>query len=499
MYLLSIMKSLWLVLGILVFQSDVRLGKKLTKLTAKQFPKEFKWGCATAAYQVEGAWNEDGKGENIWDRMCHTVPESTLDRLNGDVACDSYHKYKEDVSTVKHIGFQVYRFSISWSRILPTGDTDVINEKGVQYYRNLIDELLANNIQPMVTLYHWDLPQPLQDIGGWTNGIIVDYFESYADLAFKSFGNKVKYWITINEPLEVMRGYALTSTAPGLNTSELGGEYLTAHNLLRAHSRVYRLYEKQYRSSQGGKVSITLNAEANFPRNASSKEDQAAADRVFQFQLGLFAHPIYSKTGDYPPIVRQIVDQNSAKEGRPRSRLPRFTAEEVEQLKGSFDFFGLNHYTSILVTNKNQSSEHVLPSFTNDQAVNTSADPKWPSGKSSWLKVVPEGFRVLLNWIKKEYDNPPVYVTENGYSDDGQLEDDIRVDSYKGYLNALLEAITIDECNVIGYTAWSLLDNFEWIDGYTSHFGLVQVDFSSPERTRTPKKSAKFWKSFLAD
>uniref|UniRef100_A0A8D8URR0 Lactase-phlorizin hydrolase n=1 Tax=Cacopsylla melanoneura TaxID=428564 RepID=A0A8D8URR0_9HEMI len=184
-------------------------------------------------------------------------------------------------------------------------------------------------------------------------------------------------------------------------------------------------------SSQGGKVSITLNAEANFPRNASSKEDQAAADRVFQFQLGLFAHPIYSKTGDYPPIVRQIVDQNSAKEGRPRSRLPRFTAEEVEQLKGSFDFFGLNHYTSILVTNKNQSSEHVLPSFTNDQAVNTSADPKWPSGKSSWLKVVPEGFRVLLNWIKKEYDNPPVYVTENGYSDDGQLEDDIRVDSYK--------------------------------------------------------------------
>uniref|UniRef100_A0A8D9AQ66 Myrosinase 1 n=1 Tax=Cacopsylla melanoneura TaxID=428564 RepID=A0A8D9AQ66_9HEMI len=252
-------------------------------------------------------------------------------------------------------------------------------------------------------------------------------------------------------------------------------------------------------SSQGGKVSITLNAEANFPRNASSKEDQAAADRVFQFQLGLFAHPIYSKTGDYPPIVRQIVDQNSAKEGRPRSRLPRFTAEEVEQLKGSFDFFGLNHYTSILVTNKNQSSEHVLPSFTNDQAVNTSADPKWPSGKSSWLKVVPEGFRVLLNWIKKEYDNPPVYVTENGYSDDGQLEDDIRVDSYKGYLNALLEAITIDECNVIGYTAWSLLDNFEWIDGYTSHFGLVQVDFSSPERTRTPKKSAKFWKSFLAD
>uniref|UniRef100_A0A8D8QLH8 Myrosinase 1 n=1 Tax=Cacopsylla melanoneura TaxID=428564 RepID=A0A8D8QLH8_9HEMI len=493
MYLLSIMKSLWLVLGILVFQSDVRLGKKLTKLTAKQFPKEFKWGCATAAYQVEGAWNEDGKGENIWDRLVHTHPDIVTDGQNGDVACDSYHKYKEDVSTVKHIGFQVYRFSISWSRILPTGDTDVINEKGVQYYRNLIDELLANNIQPMITLYHWDLPQTLQDIGGWTNAIVADYFESFADLAFKLYGDKVKLWITINEPLEHMQGYGFKEMAPGLDLTGVGGEYLAAHNMLRAHARAYRLYERKYKESQKGKVAISLNTHMFYPLNDSSKEDHEAAERGIQFKLGMYAHPIYSKTGDYPALVRQTVDEKSAKEGRARSRLPRFTAQEIEDLKGSSDFFGLNHYTSFLVT----SNESSKPDYRSDAGIDQSDDPRWPKAASVWLKVVPEGFRGLLKWIKKEYDNPPVHVTENGYSDDGQLEDDGRIDYYTKYLASLHKALVNDKCNVVGYTAWSILDNFEWSDGYTCRFGMVHVNFSSPERTRTLKKSATFWKSFL--
>ncbi|KAI5753327.1 hypothetical protein M8J77_025924 [Diaphorina citri] len=496
----------WLFLALLpLLWSTVELkrsqdmgGNLGTQMNKHQFPPGFLWGCSTAAFQVEGAWNEDGKGENIWDHLVHTQPDLVKDRQNADVACDSYHKYKEDVALIRDIGFQVYRFSLSWSRILPTGDTDRINEKGVQYYRNLINEVLSKNIQPMVTLNHYDLPQPLQEFGGWANPVVADYFESFADVAFKTFGDKVPYWITINEPLDVMGGYGYKSGAPYLNLSGLGGDYLVAHNLLRAHAKAYRLYEKKYKSLQKGKVSITLDSCNYYPHNATSKEDQEAAERVFQFTLGLFAHPIYSEAGDYPPIVRQIVDQNSAKEGRARSRLPRFTEEEIKALKGSFDFFALNHYTSILIANNNHTS-NAPPSIINDRAATFSQDPNWPSSNSPWLKVVPDGFRALLNWIKKEYNNPPVFITENGFSDDGRLDDEGRIDYYAKYLTAMQKALVNDKCNIIGYTAWSILDNFEWLDGYTCRFGIVHVDFSSSNRTRTPKKSANFWKTFLAD
>ncbi|XKL62633.1 hypothetical protein PGB90_002466 [Kerria lacca] len=219
-------------------------------------PSDIMFACSTASYQVEGAWNIDGKGENIWDRLTHTNPNFVSNKDNGDIACDSYHLYKEDVKLIKDIGFDMYRFSISWARILPNGDLTSINDAGIGYYHNLIDELLESGIKPMVTMYHWDLPQKLQDIGGWMNSLIVDYIEDYADLLFKLYGDKVKWWITINEPSEIIDGYSSDRYAPDLNLDS-PANYIVGHNILKAHAKIFRLYNTKYRSKQQG-IFITL-------------------------------------------------------------------------------------------------------------------------------------------------------------------------------------------------------------------------------------------------
>ncbi|XP_065212467.1 myrosinase 1-like isoform X1 [Planococcus citri] len=456
------------------------------------FPERFLFAASTASYQIEGAWNEDGKGENIWDRLTHTEPDIVKNRDNGDIACDSYHLFKEDVKLLKNAGFNLYRFSISWSRILPNGEITLINPKGVEYYRNLINELLENDIQPFVTMYHWDLPQKLQDLGGWTNPLIVDYMEDYADLLFELYGDKVKWWITINEPMEVVRGYDCREYAPALDLGS-PANYIVAHNILKAHSRIFRLYDNKYRSKQNGKLSISLSSRY-YKGKTDSKEDLDAANRAMQFYIGLFAHPIYSKEGDYPDVVRKMVDESSKKEGRKRSRLPTFTKEEKESLIGAYDFFGVNHYSSSLCT---PGSSLTSRTFQKDMDVTFSFDPEWPGCKAPWLMVVPWGFRELLKFIKENYDNPPVFVTENGYCDSGEIEDKGRISYYKEYLTELLNAVHDYKCNVIGYTAWSILDNFEWLDGYVYKFGLVHVDFEDANRKRTPKSSYDFFKQLL--
>lgn len=463
-----------------------------TETDAQKFPNGFLIGCASAAYQIEGAWDEGGKGENMWDFFTHTRPDLIRDRSNGDVACDSYHKYREDVKLIKDAGFDVYRFSISWSRILPTGKDDNVNEVGVQYYQNLIDELLANGVKPLVTLYHWDLPQPLSELGGWLNPDIADYFEKFARVVFKRLGDKVKLWLTLNEPFEVVQGYGSDSYPPVLNLHGVG-DYQAAHNLLRAHAKAYHVYNDEFRLEQNGKIGITLNSDFSFPKT-QTKADIEAAERAMQFFLGWFAHPIYSEKGDYPPIMREIIDKNSEKEGRSSSRLPSFTASELEALKGSSDFFGLNHYTSRYAT-PGETGE--IPSFLRDMAVIKTVDPKWPGSASDWLKVVPEGFRGLLNWVKKEYNNPPVIVTENGFSDSGELDDDDRIRYFYGYLTELLKAIHEDKCNVKGYMLWSIMDNFEWFKGYTERFGIYHTDYNDKNRTRIAKKSFKFIQEIL--
>nr|CRL08768.1 Beta-glucosidase 1 [Zygaena filipendulae] len=462
------------------------------------FPEEFIFGVSTAAYQIEGAWNEGGKGENLWDTYLHKHPNFTEDGSNGDIAADSYHKYKADVQMIKDLGVKYYRMSISWPRILPYGTDNYINQEGVNYYRNVFDELLKANITPVVTLYHWDMPAILSDFGGFSNPVIVDYFEDYARVVFKLFGDVVKMWITINEPhMLCMGGYGLDMFAPALNSSGVG-EYLCAHYTLLAHARVYHLYDEKFRPTQKGQIGITLDSFFPEPKNKSSEEDIEAAERYLQMHLGFYAHPIFSKNGDYPSMVRERIDKMSSHQGYSRSRLPKYTASERNSIRGSADFFGLNHYSSYLVTPSSFESEWRKPSLNHDTGVKTSHDPNWPKPGADWLAVYPPGFRKLLKWISKKYGNRvPIIITENGLCDEGQLKDYERVSYFNEYLNQLLLAKYEDGVNVQGYFAWTLMDDFEWASGYKVKFGLYHVDFESPERTRTAKLSVNAYKNIV--
>ncbi|CAH2104417.1 unnamed protein product [Euphydryas editha] len=449
------------------------------------------FGSATAAYQIEGAWNEDGKSENIWDRLSHQEPCSIAECHTGDIADNSYYSYKRDVEMIRELGLDFYRFSLSWTRILPTSFPDKINEKGVEYYNNLINELLKYNIQPMVTLYHWDLPQKLQDLGGWSNSLIVDWFTDYSKVAFELFGDRVKYWFTINEPRQICHlGYGMAAMAPLLNDSGYS-DYLCAKNLLLAHAKVYHLYDDQYRSKQGGTIGIVISASWLEPE---SEEDAEAAEDGRQFEWGIYANPIFSKNGDFPKEIKQRVAVKSMIQGFSRSRLPEFTPEEIELVKGSSDFFGLNHYsTSFVYRNESVYGYHKSPSLNDDASIILYKDSSW-EGYST--KIVPWGFYNLLTKIREDYDNPPIFITENGYASPGGIEDDDRVKYYRQYLDAMLNAIE-EGSDIRLYTAWSIMDNFEWLDGYILRFGLYEVDYESPERTRTPRKSAYFYKQIV--
>ncbi|XP_068626399.1 myrosinase 1-like [Battus philenor] len=452
------------------------------------FPPKFMFGVATAAYQIEGAWNVSGKGESIWDRYTHTHPERIFDHNNGDITDDSYHRVDEDVKLLVELGVQHYRFSISWPRILPTGLSNELNEDGIRYYSSLIDALKKHDIEPMVTMYHWDLPQCLQDLGGWTNPIIAEYFTDYARILYHYFGDRVKIWFTFNEPLSFCKeGYG-GADAPAANSSGFE-DYLCGHNVLRAHAKAYRLYEQEF-AEQGGSVGIVLDFAWMEPAT-TSKEDQRAAETARQFTFGWFANPIFSTDGDYPPIMKQRIGEISKRQNFPRSRLPIFTPEEVQALRGAFDFLGLNHYTTYLASQGN-GKIYPQPSFATDMGVVISQKPDWPKSNSTWLRVVPWGFRRVVNYIRQTYHNPPVLVTENGVSSERGARDVRRVAYVDAYLRALHAAYT-EGCDIRGYTYWSLIDNFEWTRGFSERFGLYDVDYSSKMRKRTPRLSAQYY------
>ncbi|NXI38882.1 LPH hydrolase, partial [Galbula dea] len=461
-----------------------------------EFPKNFCWSVATAAYQIEGGWRADGKGLSIWDKYAHT-PLKIGNDDTGDVACDSYHKIEEDVEMLKSLKVSHYRFSISWPRILPDGTTRYINEKGLNYYERLIDALLAANIMPQVTLYHWDLPQALQNVGGWENDTIVQRFKEYAELLFQRLGHKVKFWITLNEPYNTAYlGYGVGTAAPGVSVRPGRAPYVVGHNLIKAHAEAWHLYNETYRAKQGGLISIAINSDWAEPRNPHKQEDISAARQYLQFFLGWFAHPIF-KNGDYNEVMKTRIRERSLAQGLSQSRLPEFTESEKQRIKGTYDYFGLNHYTTVLTYNIKYPTG--ILSYDSDRGVASVTDRTWLKSGSFWLRVTPFGFRKILRWIKEEYNNPPIYVTENGVSERGaiDLNDTWRTHYYRSYINEALKAAVLDGVDLRGYTAWTLMDNLEWAVGFVERFGLYHVNFTDPNLPRRPKASAKYYSQII--
>lgn len=453
----------------------------------KKFPNDFVWGTATSSYQIEGAAAIDGKGPSIWDAFT-SIPGKIYQGHTGDVACDHYHRFKEDVQLMKNMGVKAYRFSISWPRVMPTGK-GIVNEKGIQFYSDLIDELLLEGITPWVTLYHWDLPLALQlEDDGWLGDSISDHFAAYADLCFERFGDRVKNWITLNEPwVAAILGYGQGVFAPG-RTSNVEC-YLAGHHLILAHAKAVQVYRKKY-SHQKGQIGITNNCDWREPLT-DSPADKDAAERALQFFVSWFADPIYK--GDYPAVMKE----------RLGDRLPTFSPTEKELILGTSDFFGLNHYTTMYAAHDDGTitDQNVYGNggISEDQAVSLSLDKAWPTTLMNWA-VVPWGCYKLLKWIDERYDRPDIYITENGcaYPDqlvDGQVNDQKRLDFYKGYLQACQQAID-NGIQLKGYFAWSFMDNFEWASGYEKRFGLHYVDFETLERTA--KKSALWLKQAIA-
>ncbi|CAO2035428.1 unnamed protein product [Urochloa humidicola] len=385
-------------------------------ISRRSFPKGFVFGTSSSSYQYEGGAKEGGKGQSIWDTFTHQHPEKIADRSNGDVAADSYHLYKEDVQLMKDMGMDAYRFSISWTRILPNGSlSGGINREGVNYYNNLINELLSKGVQPYVTIFHWDSPQALEDkYGGFLSPNIINDFKNYAEVCFKEFGDRVKHWITFNQPFTFASGgYATGTKAPGrcspweqgkCSVGDSGREpYLVGHHELLAHAETVQLYKEKYQATQKGKIGITLVSHWFLPFS-HSKSSNAAAKRAVDFMFGWFMDPLIR--GDYPASMKGLVG----------NRLPKFTKEQSELVKGSFDFIGLNYYT----TNYADSlppSNGLNTSYSTDSQANLTGVrngvPIGPRAASPWLYVYPEGFRELLLFIKQYYGNPTIYITEN--------------------------------------------------------------------------------------
>ncbi|RDY01891.1 Cyanogenic beta-glucosidase, partial [Mucuna pruriens] len=489
----------------------------VSHLNRSTFPPGFIFGTASSAYQYEGAAREGGRGPSIWDTFTHKYPQKIKDGSNGDVADDSYHRYKEDIGIMKHMNLDAYRFSISWSRVLPKGKLSAgVNQEGINYYNNLIKELMANGLQPYVTIFHWDVPQALEDeYGGFLSRHIVNDFRDYAELCFKEFGDRVKHWITLNEPRSVSKnGYANGRYAPGrcsdwLKMNCTGGDsgtepYLTSHYQLLAHAAAANLYKTKYQASQNGLIGITLNSDWYVPVS-EEKSDQDAARRGLDFILGwhtksnqlvsnvvVYMDPLTN--GEYPKSMRSMVG----------NRLPEFTKEEATQLKGSFDFLGLNYYSSFYAAQAPH-QHGAKPAIQTDSLVNITnqhdGKPLGPMAASSWLCIYPRGFRQLLLFIKNQYNNPVIYITENGYDEftdptlslEESLIDTYRIDYLYRHLYYLQTAIKRDGVNVKGYFVWSLLDNLEWDSGYSVRFGLVFVDFKDGLK-RYPKLSAQIFK-----
>jgi beta-glucosidase len=432
-------------------------------MALRTFPQGFRWGSATASFQVEGGIEE--RGRCIWDDFCRW-PGKVVHGHTGDVANDHYHLYPQDVALMADLGLDAYRFSVSWPRCLPTGAGQV-NAKGLDYYDRLVDELLEHNIEPFVTLYHWDLPSDLQRIGGWAARDTAYRFADFVSLIAGRLGNRVKQWITHNEPWVVaFLGNQLGVHAPGWE--DLGSALQVAHHVLLSHGLAVPILRQ--RGMADTQVGITLNFTPGYPAS-NSAEDKAAVWRQDGYNHRWFADPIYR--GAYPQDLWDLYGYLA----------PRVAPDDLKIIQQPLDFLGVNYYTRAVI-------KHRKGAFLDYESEYRQAEYT----AMGW-EVYPQGLTDLLVRLHKDYAPPVMYITENGaaYEDrvepDGAVHDPKRVSYYQRHLNACLNAIE-QGVPLQGYFAWSLMDNFEWAYGYTRRFGVVYVDFET--QRRTPKDSARF-------
>jgi beta-glucosidase len=432
------------------------------------FPSDFVWGAATASYQIEGAAHEDGRGESVWDRFCAT-PGKVRGGDNGDVACDFYHRYRDDVKLMKELGVDAFRFSIAWPRVLPQGRGEV-NQAGLDFYDRLVDELLANEIEPFVTLFHWDTPQALEDAGGWPVRATAEAFVEYAGVVANRLGDRVRHWITHNEPwVYAWIGHAWGWHAPG-RTSEADA-VAVAHHLLLSHGWAV---EAIRRASPDARVGITLNLAHIYPAT-NTPEDEAAAYRRDGEDNRWFLDPIFR--GSYPA---DLLERNELV-------APHVRDGDLDAVAAPLDFLGINNYSRFIVA-------------AGPDGPRTVGNPEAQHTDMGW-EVYPDGLHDVLVRVARDYEPAAIYITENGAAfpdvrvHDGHVHDVERTAYLESYIGAVARAIG-GGAPVKGYFVWSLLDNFEWGFGYSKRFGIVYVDF--PTLERVPKDSFYWYRELLA-
>lgn len=430
------------------------------------FPADFLWGAATSAYQIEGSPLADGAGPSIWHEFAHT-PGRTRNGDTGDIACDHYRRCREDVALMAELGLNAYRFSVSWSRVLPEGRGRV-NPTGLGFYERLVDALLEQGIQPMLTLYHWDLPAALDRLGGWLNPDSAHWFADYAQILFRALDDRVQLWVTLNEPWVVVDGgYLHGVLAPGQRNVFVAP--LASHNLLCAHAAAVQAY----RAIGRHQIGLVVNLEPKYPATASA-EDLAATMRADAYWNRQYLDPVF--LGAYPPELAEIFG----------AAWPTFSAADLDFIHQPLDFLGVNYYSRQVVRHDPQDWPLQAARIRQPRQTYTSLD---------W-EVYPQGLTDILEWVAHRYGPLPLYITENGAAfydppqADDLADDPLRQRYLRDHLQAALAARQ-KGVNLRGYFAWSLLDNFEWAHGYAPRFGLTHVDYAT--QRRTIKASGRFY------
>ena len=429
------------------------------------FPNDFVWGASTAAYQIEGAWNEDGRGESIWDRFCHT-PGKIENGDTGDIACDHYHRWPEDIALMKRLGLKAYRFSIAWPRIYPQG-RGALNQAGVDFYSRLVDALLAANIRPVITLYHWDLPQALEDQGGWVARETAYAFADYAETMVHQLGDRVRHWTTFNEPwCTAFSGYFYGEHAPGVKDEQLALQ--AAHHTLLAHGLALQAMRTVNTTIKAGIVLNLWSVETV----RDTPADRALVERAWQRDPGWFLDPLFH--AEYPLLAWQEREAVA----------PEAQPGDLKLIAQPLDFLGINNYHRVLLESN---GARVRP-------------PESEYTDMGWEVHAP-GLHRLLNTLHQRYPATPLYIIENGaafpdeISPDGLVHDPRRVNYLRDHIGAVHAALQ-DGVDVRGYFAWSLLDNFEWAQGYSKRFGLIYVDY--PTQRRVIKDSGHWYAQVVA-